>query len=69
MKNKKLNVTIKVLETVDFKYSGYYSLHWQESEGAGLTVEEVVYFVWFFLVVEFFEWIIVWLFHALAILF
>ena len=23
MKNKKLNVTIKVLETVEFKYSGY----------------------------------------------
>ena len=57
--NKKLNVTIKVIKNVDCKY-----LHWRESKGEDLTLKKVIFFVF-----EFFEWINVLRFHALAILF
>ena len=58
--NKKLNVTIKVMENVDW-ISGYYKLLWRESEREDLTVEEVIHFV-----LEFFERIDVLFFSCIS---
>ena len=60
--NKKCKQTIKITDNVYCKYPFKKNLHWEESEGEDLTVEEVIYCV-----IEVFEGIDALLFHALAI--
>ena len=64
--NKKLEVTIKIIDNVVCKYTD--SKIYMEQNLKALKIEEVIYFVWYLLLFESFEQMDVLSFHALAAL-